>query len=927
MKSLVSLALILTSLFTWSAPALALRQEQKAQTGLEELELSLASGNPADVGPALARLAGAVVAPRPPAAAPSAPLRAGLEERNLDELLKAARPGMKKEDRLAAIAALGIFFSETRVETFPIVSFGKEKRRLLPDLTPVTANGALGVVLGKAFGSGDKKLVDETAARQMAPTARQAFQIAGWNWWNKLGEGKRDDLALDQQIPPMDKPVIFHQGWPTAETANDPVDGTTLTSKGKDGGVNIFMVTPNVGFPIPDELRVEYVVYTGRKANFSLKRDPYEVIFRKIAAANGRSPRDYEMWPLNRPHHRGIIEAAKSAGIREEKIRPYQDGSVQPPLYMAAFPQRHIILAGRVGATEAKLIPAPLRNVQYADGGRVWIRARIISENSGFEVEQKVDPDDGTVYYEPKKDEQGEKIPAGNLDNGDKLSLRDIRALREAGYTEEQIQQIQDRSLEFDIEQLAPAAGDIFLTYMTPPMKDIKGNPLYDWVVDVRGVHQADGTVSEDTLQFTATGARIVRITQPDRGLEVMTAQLSEQYRVVNLLHALSVEDKDTDIQQGARQALQAFLPHAIMADLQRQAAQGIAGVAAGLEEQHFVPVGQSWVTRDGQFEGVVLNAQGNDVTEALARALKLAEGRYLSAVRRRVDPAQGTAGPFLFVTDGQNAVLLDGVRPDKIAGGQVAEVYDPPTRRWVTFSELRVVEGPRPGVKVTSRPWSRGREHLEITGLEFPEPAAGLEERPKPPVGSDSGPMLVANEPAPVPREMAAQQMLFSLNELGHYLVAPADRLGASRAILVDAAEDPRLGRLAQALSVMMSKDKLYELEFRLIIQKEYVPELIRQLRVVNPEAADHYLSPRIVPFDGTTTPYDEAYGEALKQLASHFGFRSIAGLQTAGILRPFVSMTGRLALELEAFFREGGLQFVSGEALERLQALLEAA
>ncbi len=592
-KAFVASVLILASISTWSAPAWALRptSEKENQSGLEELTHALTVGDLDKAGQTAMRLASAAIPSEParnpvtvglPPAISPRQAAAGLEE-GLDDLLEQARSGAGQE-RLKAIQNLGNFFSAITIERFPLGSFDGRVRRVLPDLAPVTGYGAIGVFLEGGVGSRDKKMVDQTSAAKMRPAVERAVRIAGYNWWNKAGEGLRDGLTPDVQIPPMEEPIIFHPGWPMAETSNDPVDGTTRTSKGQDGGVTLFMVTPQFGKTFPDELRAENVLYTGRKAEFSLKRDSYETIFQRIAAANHRSLKHYEVWILNRPHHRELIEAAKRAGVPEEKIRLYQDGTVQPVLYMAAFPQRHIIIAGRVGATESKMVAAPLRNVRYPDGGRAWAQFRIISENSGYEVEEKKNPD-GVVYYEPRLDGQKKPIVSNSLKNGNRLSLRDIRALREAGYSDADITNIQDGSLEFDLDELAPAAGDIFLSYITEPMTDIHGKPLYDWGMEVHGVRRAEGKVAVDTLEFTAASWEIVRHTYPDKGVGVITGQLAEQERVVNSLRRLIREGAGGEVESFAKEALQKFLPHSVSLDLQRQAALAIQGFTAGLEE------------------------------------------------------------------------------------------------------------------------------------------------------------------------------------------------------------------------------------------------------------------------------------------------------------------------------------------------------
>ncbi|MBI1953079.1 MAG: fructose-bisphosphatase class II [Candidatus Omnitrophica bacterium] len=576
LKILVARVALFTSVITWAAPGYALRQ-----TGLEEspkerkrLEVALlGTGNPGqdlkNLGAAANRLAtdlGFLPA-------------AGLEEGSLglDDLIKQAGAG-SEDERSRAIQALGRFFSGITVDRKRLASFDGG-RRVLPDLTPVTSIGALGVVLSNMVGSGDKIGCDSASSSRMNPAVQVVFRVAGHNWWNRAGEGKREGVPDEAQIPPMEKPLVFSAGWVTLYTANDPVDGTTRTSKGQDGGVTLFMVTPDFGRRIPDELRLENVIYAGQKADFSLKRQKFDEIVRRIAASNRKSPSDYEVWVLNRPHGQEIIDLARKAGA---KVRLYQDGTVQPSLYLAAFPERNIIVAGRVGATEGKMVAAPLRNVHYPGGGRVWMKARIISENSAYEVAEK--RQGGIVYYEPRLDPDGKKVAAKSLTNGNKLSLKDKEALKEAGYAEEEVARIEDGNWELELEDLAPAAGDLSLSYITEPMTGLDGQPLFDWEAEIHGVQKAEGVVSH-TLDFAADGIWLVTHRYPDAGLGRIAAQLHEQERVVNLLRKIVFEDPSHNLRQAAQAALREYLPHALGLDFQRRAGLAIAGVAAGLEE------------------------------------------------------------------------------------------------------------------------------------------------------------------------------------------------------------------------------------------------------------------------------------------------------------------------------------------------------
>ncbi len=180
-----------------------------------------------------------------------------------------------------------------------------------------------------------------------------------------------------------------------------------------------------------------------------------------------------------------------------------------------------------------------------------------------------------------------------------------------------------------------------------------------------------------------------------------------------------------------------------------------------------------------------------------------------------------------------------------------------------------------------------------------------------------------------PIPAvEHAVARALRDLAGLDH-LVGIADEIFdlKARAVLVDASEDWRVSRLAQALALMVKKDRLVELDFRLVISRDLAEQVIRELAQVDADAAEKFLRPRIVAFDGGTETVAIARQTALDNLAQDAGFDSGAQLQAAGFVREYRALTPGLAAELRAFFQAGGVNFVTDEAFDRLAALLEAA
>ncbi len=146
-------------------------------------------------------------------------------------------------------------------------------------------------------------------------------------------------------------------------------------------------------------------------------------------------------------------------------------------------------------------------------------------------------------------------------------------------------------------------------------------------------------------------------------------------------------------------------------------------------------------------------------------------------------------------------------------------------------------------------------------------------------------------------------------------------------RPILVDASSDLRLRHLAQALSMIKARENPYELNFRLVIHERDAGQAVRELAAVDRRAAEQFLRTRIFTFDGERETAEDARRKALDSLAGDFGYASGRQLELESVLWEVKRLTPGLAMDLRAFFKAGGLHFVTHEAFDRLAALLEAA
>ena len=385
--------------------------------------------------------------------------------------------------------------------------------RVVPNFAPVTALTAVAVKESGLIGAGRTNAgkIDEVASLTMTTTEKAVLRDSSRNADHEMGEGPKDKATAAQQIAGGTK-IVIDPRYPAVEIITDPVDGSSITAEGKPGGVTTLMATRagGVGRVIPDAIRIEQWTYPGKHADISLRKDSSSEIIQKIAAANGKDVSQYEVWVTDREYHAEIVNAAEKLGVK--KVRRYNAGTMSAMLYAAAFPERNIIVAGRTGSTETKAVAHALRNVRYEDGTGMNMKARLVSENSTYDVEMSP-KGPGTYYYKPRLTSSGQKVKVSHLKNALCFTKEDVEALQMAGYTGDEIALIRmgDPRFEFELENIAPQPGDMWLSYITPPIKDADGNQLYDFEgAPIQGVQEDGDFVLVETLEFGAEGIFLV---------------------------------------------------------------------------------------------------------------------------------------------------------------------------------------------------------------------------------------------------------------------------------------------------------------------------------------------------------------------------------------------------------------------------------
>lgn len=223
--------------------------------------------------------------------------------------------------------------------------------------------------------------MDEALSRNLAldlvrVTEAAAIAAAGW-----VGRGEKeggDGAAVDAMRAmlrevPMRGVVVIGEGEKDAapmlfngeevgsgvgaafDIAVDPVDGTTLMSKGQANAVSVIAAAPRHAMYDPTAAFYMAKIATGPEAAGAIDIcAPPEENVRLVAKAKGIRPQDLTVVILDRPRHADLVAAVRSSGAR---IRFIPDGDVAGAV-MAATPGTGIDLMLGVGGTPEGVIAA-----------------------------------------------------------------------------------------------------------------------------------------------------------------------------------------------------------------------------------------------------------------------------------------------------------------------------------------------------------------------------------------------------------------------------------------------------------------------------------------------------------------------------------------------------------------------------------------
>jgi fructose-1,6-bisphosphatase II len=235
------------------------------------------------------------------------------------------------------------------------------ERNLAMELVRVTETAALAASLH--LGMGDKNLVDRAAVSAM----RYVLGHVRMDGIVVIGEGVKDEapmLYIGEEIGDGSEPKV--------DVAVDPIDGTTLVSKGLPGALSAVALSARGTMQCPQVCVYMDKIATGPAAKDAIDINaPVAVNLNNIADAMKRKVQELTVVVLDRPRHAKLLSEIRATGARLKLI---SDGDIAAAL-SAALPDTGVdVLMGIGGSPEAVLSAAAIRCIGGSIQCKAWPR-------------------------------------------------------------------------------------------------------------------------------------------------------------------------------------------------------------------------------------------------------------------------------------------------------------------------------------------------------------------------------------------------------------------------------------------------------------------------------------------------------------------------------------------------------------------------
>jgi fructose-1,6-bisphosphatase II len=256
-------------------------------------------------------------------------------------------------------------------------------RNLAMDLARVTEAAALAA--GRWMGRGDKEAADQAAVDAM----RLVLNTVPMEGVVVIGEGEKDEA------PMLYNGEEIGAGGPACDIAVDPIDGTTLTSLGRNNAIAVIALAERGTMFDPGPCVYMEKIAVGNEARDVVDLDaPVTANLEAVAKAKGEQVKDVTAVILDRDRHDDIIREIREAGAR---IKLIPDGDVAGAI-AAAWPESGSdILFGVGGTPEGVIAACALKALGGCLLGRLWPRnddERRAAEDAGYDLDRVLTTDD-----------------------------------------------------------------------------------------------------------------------------------------------------------------------------------------------------------------------------------------------------------------------------------------------------------------------------------------------------------------------------------------------------------------------------------------------------------------------------------------------------------------------------------------------------
>ena len=182
-----------------------------------------------------------------------------------------------------------------------------------------------------------------------------------------IGEGEKDEapmLYIGEQIGDGSDPRV--------DIAVDPIDGTTLLSKGMPGAIATIALSPRGTMHVPADIFYMDKIAVGPGAAGVIDVEaPVETNLANIGKALGRAMNEITVGVLDRPRHEELLRRIRGVGAR---VKLVPDGDIATVI-QAALPEGPIQAAMGVGGSpEGVLAAAAVRCTGGAIQCKPWPR-------------------------------------------------------------------------------------------------------------------------------------------------------------------------------------------------------------------------------------------------------------------------------------------------------------------------------------------------------------------------------------------------------------------------------------------------------------------------------------------------------------------------------------------------------------------------